>query len=313
MSALRSKLYASLILALAPASAFSFDLFADLLVWKASEQPSLLWASSLGSTLGNIEVFEGKNLTFDWDTGFRVGGGHVFECDCWDVQLYYTWFRSHGSKTIPKKDEIIFTQFFAGFLKEDLAESAKIKLSLKYNMFDGQLGRNFCLTECFSLRPHIGLKGGWIDQAICTEWENVILLPFSQFTSTEDLTNDFWGIGPSAGVDSKWELGRCFSIFGDFEMALLWGTWKNTDVYKNTRSEVTNVKMKDSHLGSLMMGVYAGLGWETDICAWTHFTARLGYEAQIWFSQFRIPTFQQLRVHGDLTLQGGTLNLSFEF
>jgi len=150
MSALRSKLYALVILALAPASAFSFDLFADLLYWKASEQPSLLWASSLGSTLGNIEVFEGENVAFDWDTGFRVGVGHVFECDCWDVQLYYTWFRSHGSKTIPKKDEIIFTQFFAGFLKEDLAESAKIKLSLKYNMFDGQLGRNFCLIERFS-------------------------------------------------------------------------------------------------------------------------------------------------------------------
>ncbi|MDN3505665.1 MAG: Lpg1974 family pore-forming outer membrane protein [Simkaniaceae bacterium] len=311
MSALRSKLIALLILA--PASMFSFEVFGDFLYWKASEQPSLLWASTLGSTLGGIEVFEGENVTFDWNTGFRVGGGHTFDCDCWDVRAYWTRFHSKGDKAIPQKDQIIFTQFFAGFLKEDLADSAKINLSLKYNMFDGQVGKNFCFCECISLTPYIGLKGGWIDQAICTEWENFILLPFSRYTSTEDVTNDFWGVGPSAGVDSKWELGHCFSLFGDFDMAVLWGTWKSTDVYENSRSEVSNVRMNDTHLGSLMIGAFAGLGWETDISEWAHFAARLGYEGQIWFNQFRIPTFQQLRVHGDLTLQGGTLNLSVEF
>ena len=132
-------------------SAFAFDLFVDLLVWKASEEPSLLWASSLSTTPGgNAEVFfEGENLTFDWDAGFRVGGGNYLGCDCWDVQVYWTWFRSHANKTIPKKDEIIISQFFGGFLNKDIAESAKIRLTLNYNMFDGQLGRNFCFTECF--------------------------------------------------------------------------------------------------------------------------------------------------------------------
>lgn len=313
MSALGSKIYASLLLAFAPVSAFAFDLFADLLVWKTSEETSLLWASSLGLAPGNVEVFEGQNLTFDWDAGFRVGVGHMFGCDCWDVQLYYTWFRSHASKALPKGNELIATQFFGGFLNKDISESAKIRLTLRYTMLDGQLGRNFSITECLSLRPYMGLKGGWIDQSIHSEWQNITLLPFTQFSSTEDLTNDFWGIGPSAGVGSKWELVRCFSLFGDFEAALLWGTWENTDVYKNSKSEVINTNMKNSHLGSLTMRAFVGLGWETDICGWTHFAARLGYEAQIWFSQFRISTFQQLRVHGDLTLQGGTLNVSFEF
>ncbi len=313
ISALGSKIRVVLLLALAPVSAFAFDLFADLLVWKTSEETSLLWASTLGEGPNNTEIFEGQNLTFDWDLGFRVGGGHTFGCDCWDVKLYWTWFRSHADKTLPKKNELIATQFFGGFINGDISESAKINLTLKYNMFDGQLGRDFSIAECFSLRPYIGLKGGWIDQSIHSEWQNVTFMPFTQFSSTEDVTNDFWGIGPTVGVRSKWEFSPCVNLFGDFEGAFLWGTWDNTDVYKNSKSVVINTNMKNSHLGSLMMRAFVGFGWETDICGWTHFAAKLGYEAQIWFCQFRIPTFQQLRVHGDLTLQGGTLNISFEF
>lgn len=58
----------------------------------------------------------------------------------------------------------------------------------------------------------------------------------------------------------------------------------------------------------------AGIGWETDFKQGRyHFSTQLGYEGQIWFNQLRIATFQQLRLHGDLTLQGGTLKCRFDF
>ena len=313
MSALRSKFHTVLLLALSPAPVCAFDLFADLLVWQPSEETSLLWASVLSYAPGDIEVFEGADLTFDWDVGFRVGGGHVFDCDCWDVKLYYTWFRSQGSRSLTEGDELIESQFFGGFLNNDVSESAKAMIKLNYNMFDGQLGREFCITECLSLRPFIGIKGGWIDQSLKSEWQIIDFQTFTTFPGAEDLTNDFWGVGPSVGVDSKWALGCYFSLFGDFETAFLWGTWKNRDLYQNALSRVINTNMKNAHAVSLMLRAFVGVGWERDFFCCTHFAVKAGYEAQIWFSQFRIPTFQQLRVHGDLTLQGGTLNVSFEF
>lgn len=305
-------MYVLLVWALAPLPAFAFDIFADFLIWKASEETSSIWATSTSIDPDGVEVFEAHNLNFDWDLGFRVGVGNLFTCDCWDVRLYWTWFQSHASETIPT-GEIILTQFFGGFLNDDVSESAKIRLDLKYNMFDGQLGREFCICGCFFLRPYMGIRGGWIDQCIRSEWQNFTVDPVTQFSSTENLTNNFWGIGPLAGIGSQWELGCYFFLFGDFETALLWGTWSNKDVYKNSNSITINTNMKDSHLGSLTMHAFAGLGWERNFGCWSHFTARLGYEWQIWFSQFRISTFQQLRVHGDLTLQGGTLNLSLAF
>jgi hypothetical protein len=264
----------------------------------------------LRESVGGVESLEGANLPLDWDLGFRVGAGHVFSCDCWNFRAYWTHFRSQGKKSLTRPRELIETQFFGGFINRDIADSARVGLKFDYNMFDAQLGREFCFGDCFSLRPFTGVKGGWIDQKISTAWNNLVLIPFSLYSSTEDLTNDFWGVGPVAGVGSKW--GKNLFLFGDFEGAILWGTWENTDRYANSRGEVINTNTKNTQLASLSLHAFLGIGWEANFgCA--RLAARLGYESQIWFCQFRIATFQQLRVHGDLTIQGGTARVSLEF
>jgi hypothetical protein len=69
--------------------------------------------------------------------------------------------------------------------------------------------------------------------------------------------------------------------------------------------------MKDSSLGSLNLNYFLGLEWihRGDVTI----TARLGYELQWWANQQRLPTFQQLPMHGDLTLQGLTCGISVGF
>ena len=60
-----------------------------------------------------------------------------------------------------------------------------------------------------------------------------------------------------------------------------------------------------------MLRSFLGLEWahEGDITI----AARAGYELQWWANQQRLPMFQQLPMHGDLTLEGLTCGVSIGY
>ncbi len=299
----------------------TFDVFGDLLVWYASEQTSSSWANVIAEEETYITEFKAEGAFFDWNLGFRFGVGYQMEYDGWDTQLYWTWFRTKASSSIPSNRHTVFSEFFGSFIDLSIAESAKLHWTLLYNMFDWELGRGFFVSKNLMVRPFIGLKGGWINQTIHSEWENVRSLTppiVFYFPSKENLKNNFWGIGPSGGVNTKWKL-RNFkthfpSLFGDFSAAMMWGTWECKDQYTNPTPKQIDVHMNNSQLGALMVRGFMGFGWDVDCNGGkSHFSTQLGYEMQLWVNQLRIPTFQQLRLHGDLTLQGGTFNCRMDF
>ncbi len=302
-----------------------FDLFADFLVWKASEEPTAFWTNSVKIRPDLTVVFDAQDFTFPWDLGFRVGAGYHFVYDQWDTQVYWTRFHTGAHHHAPSNGYANLSQFFAGFIDEftgglnNYAESAKIHWTLRYDMIDWDLGRSFWVSKGLSLRPFLGIKGGWINQEIHTKWNNITTVaPIIHFPSTENLKNNFWGVGPSAGVKTKWKIrqfgSQFISFFGDFSSAMLWGTWVETDVYKNPMPRKVVIHMKNSELGSLMLQGFLGMGYDADFNKGrTHFALRLGYEMQLWFNQLRLITFNQLLLHGDLSLQGGTLNCCIDF
>lgn len=293
-----------------------WKILADFLYWGASEETSSIWASIDTDTSAHTSTFEGKGISFDWNTGFRSGVGYNMEHDQWDTQLYWTWYRTQANSQIAKNHHTILSEFFAGFINDDIAESAKINWKMFYNMFDWELGRNFWVTQEISFRPFMGLKGGWIDQSIESDWQNVIIFPLSYFSSTETLKNNFWGIGPSGGVNTKWKLmhvkNHYLSLVGNFSAATLFGTWVCKDKYTNSTSKEIEVNMKNSTLGALMFRGCLGIGWDGNIGS-SYLSASLSYDMQFWLNQLRIPTFQQLRLHGDLTLQGATFDVRWDF
>lgn len=307
-----------------------WDLTVDALAWYASEQTTAVWADifEIGS---NTSSFAPQDLAFNWDFGFRLGAGHNLKYDGWDTQFYWTWFRTeaHESKRvfpefIPIAGSVLVTaeirpEFFAASLSGDTAERAHIRWALLFNMFDWELGRSYWVSRGVSLRPFIGLKGGWIDQSIHLKYNNLIIASAPTTNSAkEHLKNNFWGIGPTFGVNTKWKLrnfGRHFpSFFGDFSAGALWGTWICSDAYGETTGKKVSVHTRNSLLGALMLRGFLGLGWDVDLQKGkSHFGARLGYEMQLWLNQLRLSTSQLIRLHGDLTLQGVTLNCRYDF
>lgn len=300
----------------------SWDVSGEFLIWFASEQLSSAWFSQLTTLIegGMIsDTFSAPSLRFDWDVGFRVGLGYGMEYDEWDTQLHWSRFCTRAQDSV--SGGVILPEFFGAFLHGDGPNFGTIDWSLFYNMIDWDLGRSYWVSEYLSFRPFFGLQGGWIDQTIHSQWHVVsrsvggVSIPVD-YLAHEDLHNNFWGVGPLGGINTKWILGHTssyrFHLFGDVSSAWMWGVWACDDVYTNPTPASISTNMADSNLGALMLQGIVGLGWDAKINK-MFFSLQMGFETQFWLNQLRIPTFQQLRLHGDLTLQGGTFKARLDF
>jgi hypothetical protein len=292
----------------------------DFLAWYASEEVASIWADVI--TIGdNASTWDARGFNFKWDYGFRLGATRLLDCDQWETGFYWTWFQTSHKQQIPfDPDSSISPEFFAAFLSGNRPKSMNGKWSLLLSMFDWELGKSFRVCKNLSLRPFLGIKGGWINQSIKANYYNLVLDSIIQtdLTAKERLKNNFWGVGPLVGVNSKWKVAhinsQVFSIFGDFSMASLFGIWSSSDFYKNSASQTASVTARDSALGTLMFRAFFGLAWEMRFSpTLAPLKAKIGYEAQIWMNQLRIATFQLQRLHNDLTLQGVTLSCEFCF
>jgi hypothetical protein len=301
------------------------EIFGDFLYWFVSEEPSSSWALIGGSTIspGVIsDTFETKGASFDWTSGFRTGASVLWgKRHQYDSKLFWTYLRTNAKSSIPTTGKLIYPQFLGCFLNGDHPKNGNLHWSLLFDMFDWELGHYYTPCKTLLFRPMIGLKGGWIFQSLRSQWQvnsreiNGVLTPVD-YVAKENVKNDFWGIGPSVGMDSLWTFvhidNHLLHFFGDFSAALMWGSWKSKDAYFNTSSQEFFVQTKKSELGDFMVRCFMGIGWEVvgkSVC----FATKIGYEMQFWSNQFRWPNLQQDRVHGDLTLQGGTFHCRLGF
>lgn len=299
---------------------------ADFLAWYASQEVASIYADVV-TRFGVIPAsWEAPGFNFDWDYGLRIGAGTHLARDEWDTLLSWTWYRTDAKHAVPfNPNATVGAEFFAAFLSFalantdllNLAESMSVEWSLLFNMFDWELGREFLVSRSLSLRPFVGLKGGWIHQSIEAKYINLSINSApTQNIGIEHLKNDFWGVGPMGGIHTKWRVrdygSHFLDLFGDFSTAGMWGSWANSDTYHSSVPATSTVNTKNSSLGALMCRGFMGIGWDVDFNK-SHFAAKLGYEMQIWFNQLRFATFQLQRLHNDLTLQGVTLNCQLDY
>lgn len=288
-------------------------IFTDLLYWRA-EEGATSWADVIH--IQPKPFFNQADLAFGWDFGFRAGIGYHFDYDHWDLKFAYTRFCTKANNSYildPEDIGIILSEFLGSFIElpRTIFGTTSIEWKILFNMFDWELGRDFLVSRALSLRPFIGLKGGWIHQTILTHWTNPLSL-----VAEENLKNNFWGIGPSGGVNTDWRFGEnqlgFFSLFGDFSTAYMWGKWTGSDVYSDNSSAKVFINTPSTFLGSLTFRCFSGISWTTDFNK-SRFAVRIGYEMQFWFNQLKIVTFNELRAHHDLTLQGVTCDIRFDF
>ncbi len=292
-----------------------WTVFEDFFYWRASQESTSPWAyqqTQPGATPPGA-VYTEPNAYFRWSPGGRLGVIYKPE-SFFDAKLYMTYFSSKALESIAApRGQFFIPEFFSGFTTENLFNAAQLNWRLIMNMVDLEIGHVFQPIKTLTFRPFIGIKGGTINQTIHSNWEaNVV--NNAVYYASENLKNNFRGIGPSFGIDGSFKLSENLAVHSDFATALLWGRWNIEDVYHRPAAllglipETTiTTNTKNSQLGSFMARYFLGLAWTYQAKATVVITA--GYEMQFWSNQLRLPMFQALPVHGDLTLQGGTCGI----
>lgn len=297
------------------ANAQGASVFADLVYWNASEQTNAVWTNAIGFPITNkTTTYGAPNIQYNWNAGFRGGIAYDFP-RFWDTKLYWTHLpTSANSSYVAASNEIMTPEFFSGFLSGDAFTSADINWKIFYNTLDFEISHTMNLTNSLAIWPTLGIKGATINQSINSDW-HATLLGIPVFTANEYLQNNYSGIGPSFGIGGKWNAYGGFSLLGNFSTALLWGTWNIQDTYSRPNSiyglhpaATITTSMREAKLGTAVFQYFLGAQWAYHSIYDVNIL--LGYEAQYWPNQLRIPTFQLLPLHGDLTLQGVTCGIS---
>lgn len=307
-------------------------LSADLLIWTAKEAGADNWAEEI-TTEGLLLPSRANRLRevqFPWDPGVRVSAVYQPCCCDWDTRFSYTRFNTQGKDNAAGAPGSIHSTFLGNFyvgntqglgISGPSYQSAGIRWGIDFNILDWDIGWNFCLGEAVECRPFVGLKGGGITQSIYSTWEyptaDPPLDPPDFTVGTENIRNNFWGVGIQAGADFKWRPFCCsypdFYLFGDFSGAILYGHWSFSDRFrKDTGSEVV-VSVESLMSSSAMVRSFMGCAWECFKSDQLQFSIRVGFEMQVWLDQLRFYSFTGGRLGNQLSLQGGTIEFNFGF
>lgn len=300
--------------------------FADLLVWQLSEGSADNWAQLIAGPGVNrpIKVID---VPFSYSVGARIGASYLSPQNEWDITAIYTRYQTSASRVASGE---VYSSYLGNFYAGN-TDGAKygpfysegnIQWDFGYNTADIEAGHTFKIDQALSLHPFFGLKAAWIDQNIHTSWQNPHSpnvsppITYNFVTATEQVQQNFFGIGPTLGVNTWWPLYKnahsSFGLIGDFLLGLLWGHWSFKDVYQNDAATTITVNSSDINGGSPMSSGFLGIGWQQTYLK-SEINVRLGYEAQVWFNQMQYYVLSMGRLNHTMSLQGATLTMSMSF
>ncbi len=289
-----------------------------------------------------------EHLKFKWDAGVKVGVGGYFDHDEWDVFVQWTHFHNNAHKNINNTlssptPATLFTTWSA--LEVDTlagnltAQGVDADWSLNLDLLDAELGRMFFAGKWLTVRPHVGLRGGWIRQKFNIDYLNLSGAGGTTTAiTTEDINmkNKFTGLGVRAGVDTEWHSGCGWCLYGNGAVSILYGFYKNTqsetmgpDEFATPSTIIlgTTDSFRDS---KAITDLALGICYSPEIscmCPSTRFTISLGWEHHMFFNQFQLKRVATenpsatpgtnyttyVREPSDLSTQGWTLGLMLDY
>lgn len=286
-----------------------------------------------------------------WNCGFRLGLGYVFNRDGWDLDLWWTHY-TNGQSSNDCDDCCVSELNPIIPLWSDLATDGNNLYAADYsqkwrvtlNVVDLELGRAFMTSKWLELRPFVGVRGAWTNESYKINYYDLdhVDQPFGAILVIDDdyvhLKNKWWGVGPRAGLNSRWGFGWGFSLYGNAAISLLYGKF-NMKHSETASGELVSaigptitpfnddnvIHYKDGwNIGRAVTDLALGLMWEHDFKHNWGLGFNVGWEQHMFFdaNQFWKVTrpggpdgFTQVFVHerGDLSFQGVTLGANIYF
>lgn len=203
----------------------------DVLYWRA-RVGGTEWVLVTDSAVFPFQGFL-QDADGDWDWGFKVGLGTLFDHDNWSLGFEYTRLRTSASSKVSQDFTTpTGTDAPIGNAGPSGSSSGGFTNGINYDNLTLNLGKAFFVSSKLSFNPHMGLQTSWIKQnqrLYTTSYINAseTFLPTSGTVDTNlSARCDFWGIGPNLGTDLSWFLSDNFKIIGAIEGAILQSYFK---------------------------------------------------------------------------------------
>jgi hypothetical protein len=322
---------------------FKFDVSA--LAWQAQEDGLYFAAvnsprfSAAYGTAPNLDDVDAtlETVDFDWDPGVKVNLGVEFPTTSFDLDTRWTFFYSHSEKSLSKGPLAngsalipVWMPLSSATVAPNFVGQASADWHLHFNTIDFELGYGAMLTHALSLRLSGGLKAVSIDQDYRVAFANGLASGSSRLLSANSHSrNDALGLGGRLGFNSRWRLGKGFSLLGDFSGALVLYRFR---VRSNDQSRVLNAGVLSElpnhfHLSywAVRPNIEYALGFGYDTCFRCRneplaFAFDVSYEGQHYYAQNNMALQvnrdllnQPYNALADLHLHGVTMTFRLEY
>ena len=280
---------------------------------------------------------------FDITWGFTGGFAYYFEEKNWTVSSRFDWLSSTGKGTnIADSDSNVIPinlwrdQFFSATSSDlGVAGFAKSHFEVSYYNVNIDLNRALYIDRNFSIEPHMGFKLSFIYDEVKSEFSRNG--SDTSFASTTHLNSNelkrrqgtnFWGIGPSMGVNTNWDLCSDLSLFFEGATSVLLGYSKAEDHLSYSALANSETDSYSPHISvfSPTLQTLLGLKYEKAFFQNTQrIIARIGWDTTFFWNQWNhintvsegtfnssIDTFQ-LKEGDTFGLSGLLLNVTYEF
>jgi hypothetical protein len=301
--------------------ACALEFFGDVLYWQATEPVD--WTLNTNNSPVN-QFVDFKNVNYHFSPGFRVGVGLGPECQ-WGPKLSYTRFYTNAEDTVAGDVTPVFlgNRLSLFLMSPPYFDSGAVQSVIDYNVLDLDFGKSFCPVEFLQVRPVLGLRGAWINQTFDAQFQGSWLSGALLKTSSEHITNKFWGIGPKLGIENAFNLRSgdkcCIDLALNFYAAYLLGCWAISDVTINQETLITTnatytttsrfeVPINNRRFGALTFQAMVGVNFK-----FRHWNAMVGYEINDWLNQCQIFDDATGPHNNDLIVQGLNLRVGYGF
>ena len=247
---------------------------------------------------------------FKWNGGFKAALSYCSPCDGWDVGVSWTWYKGNASSDIEADadNNHVLLPLWSAFSWPpggiNFATAIETNWDLKLNLIDIELGREFWTSHYLSIRPHVGLRVALIEQSFDIQHKggnwNTIGPGTGSFNwgaqtalnNEVHLDNDFKGVGLRSGLDTNWNLGCGWSIYGDLAASIIYGRfdidhdeWNRLAVDNHTKIKVHETE-ESFRASRAILDLGLGLQWMGMVCDCKYgLTIALGWEQHLFFHQ----------------------------
>lgn len=258
----------------------------------------------------------------EWDWGFRIGAGYTMPHDDWEVSLewtrIYTELKGREHENDINRGLIPFNP--NPFRPAAFATHAKSKVHLHLNYLDLMLKREFLATKWLSVQPGIGLRTDWISSHFRSHYWGGNLAQ-QQIQGSDQIhakfKNNFWGIGPKAELNTRWILGKGFSLLGDLGFSYVYGFFQLEQ--SDSKPLVPPFFEFEDHASFRqtmpIFDCFLGVRWDRmfDNDKY-HLSFNIGWEHHVFFQALQADIVETFDVNNsNLTYEGITFGGRFDF